>query len=65
MKGFITGLRTTFRRYWRRVQGFMTGGFLYFGYGSNMLTARLQAKDRAPSATFVATGLVVDRTDRQ
>lgn len=29
--------------------------YLYFAYGSDMLTKRLQASDRAPSAEFVAT----------
>lgn len=28
----------------------MPDTFLYFAYGSNMLTKRLRAKDRAPSA---------------
>lgn len=32
--------------------------FLYFAYGSNMLTKRLTAPDRAPSAVPVAAGYV-------
>jgi len=35
--------------------------FTYFAYGSNMLTRRLTAKSRAPSAKRVATGFVEGR----
>lgn len=35
--------------------------FTYFAYGSNMLTRRLTASDRAPSAKRVATGFVEGR----
>jgi len=35
--------------------------FTYFAYGSNMLTRRLTAKARAPSAKRVATGFVEGR----
>jgi gamma-glutamylcyclotransferase len=38
-----------------------TRSFTYFAYGSNMLTRRLTAEDRAPSAKRVATGYVVGR----
>jgi len=41
----------------------MTGKhFLYFAYGSNMLTSRLKAEDRAPSARPLATGYLPGRT---
>ena len=39
----------------------MDGKFLYFGYGSNMLTKRLRAANRAPSATVHGRGHVVGR----
>lgn len=35
--------------------------FTYFAYGSNMLTRRLTASDRAPSAKRVATGFIEGR----
>src|SRR5574337_264602 len=35
--------------------------FLYFAYGANMLTRRLQAVDRAPSAVAIDTGFVQGR----
>ena len=35
--------------------------FYYFAYGSNMLTRRLKAEDRAPSAVFVDTGFIAGR----
>ena len=35
--------------------------FHYFAYGSNMLTRRLKAPERAPSAEFVDTGYVARR----
>lgn len=35
--------------------------FRYFAYGSNMLSARLRAKDRAPSAQATGTGYVIGR----
>ncbi len=35
--------------------------FLYFAYGSNMLTSRIQASERAPSAVPVATGWLPGR----
>lgn len=35
--------------------------FHYFAYGSNMLTCRLKAPDRAPSAEFVDTGYTASR----
>ncbi len=34
---------------------------LYFAYGSNMLSRRLRARDRTPSATAVGTGFVAGR----
>jgi hypothetical protein len=39
----------------------MDGRFLYFGYGSNMLTKRLRAANRAPSAVAHSRGHVVGR----
>jgi gamma-glutamylcyclotransferase len=36
----------------------MADRFLYFAYGSNMLTRRLRAPDRAPSARAEGTGFV-------
>ena len=38
-----------------------TDTFLYFAYGSNMLTRRLRAPDRAPSAVAVTRGYVTAR----
>ena len=35
--------------------------FRYFAYGSNMLTRRLKAPERAPSAEFVDTGYIARR----
>lgn len=35
--------------------------FLYFAYGSNMLTIRLTSTDRAPSAVKIETGYVCGR----
>ncbi len=35
--------------------------FVYFAYGSNMLTRRLTATDRAPSAVPIGTGYVSNR----
>lgn len=35
--------------------------FHYFAYGSNMLTRRLKAPERAPSAEFVDTGYIARR----
>ena len=35
--------------------------FRYFAYGSNMLTRRLKATDRAPSATLLGIGYVEGR----
>lgn len=35
--------------------------FIYFAYGSNMLSRRLKAKNRAPSATPIGTGYVSSR----
>ena len=35
--------------------------FLYFAYGSNMLTRRLKSPERAPSAKFVDTAYVARR----
>ncbi len=35
--------------------------FYYFAYGSNMLTRRLKANDRAPSAVVVGTGYIAGR----
>jgi len=35
--------------------------FVYFAYGSNMLTCRLQASDRAPSAQSIGVGFVEGR----
>ena len=35
--------------------------FHYFAFGSNMLTVRLTAPDRAPSATVVTTGYISGR----
>ncbi len=39
----------------------MADTFVYFAYGSNMLSRRLKAKGRAPSAVPVATGYVHSR----
>jgi cation transport regulator ChaC len=39
----------------------LTDNILYFAYGSNMLSRRLCAVDRAPSATVAATGFVEGR----
>src|SRR5688572_20805030 len=36
----------------------MAKTFLYFAYGSNMLTRRLKAPKRAPSAMAIGTGFV-------
>jgi AIG2-like family len=36
----------------------MADRFLYFAYGSNMLTRRLRAPSRAPSAQVIGTGYV-------
>ena len=36
------------------------GTFNYFAYGSNMLTARLRAGDRCPSADQVGTGMLAE-----
>ena len=35
--------------------------FHYFAYGSNMLTRRLKAEDRAPSAVVAETGFIASR----
>jgi cation transport regulator ChaC len=35
--------------------------FIYFAYGTNMLSRRLKAGSRAPSATFIGTGYVSGR----
>lgn len=37
------------------------GTFIYFAYGSNMLSRRLKARNRAPSATPIGTGYVSSR----
>lgn len=39
----------------------MTGTLRYFAYGSNMLTRRLRAEDRAPSARALGAGFVRGR----
>jgi cation transport regulator ChaC len=39
----------------------MEGKFIYFGYGSNMLTSRLRAPNRAPSGVAHGRGHVVGR----
>ncbi len=36
----------------------MADTFLYFAYGSNMLSRRLKARNRTPSARFIGTGFV-------
>lgn len=39
----------------------MGGTFLYFAYGSNMLSRRLRASQRTPSAVALGTGFVANR----
>ena len=41
--------------------GSANGTFVYFAYGSNMLTRRLQAADRAPTARVIGTGFAKGR----
>lgn len=36
----------------------MTDSFLYFAYGSNMLSRRLKARERTPSAQVIGAGFV-------
>jgi len=40
------------------MNGIVTEKVLYFAYGSNMLSKRLRAPERAPSAVFVGIGFV-------
>ena len=42
----------------RKIDARMADRFLYFAYGSNMLTRRLHDRKRAPSAYRVATGFI-------